>query len=88
MCTAYLLRNYETLPNEKLTVYFDDVASTFPIENLPLEHYILKPTPPNTTLLAKISTPPTEIPPTSPSTSTQLPSIQSYGEEHVSILGL
>ena len=49
MCTAYLLRNYETPPNEKLTVYFDDVASTFPIEDLPLAPYNLKPTPPNTT---------------------------------------
>ena len=48
MCTAYLLRNYETPPNEKLTIYFDDVASTFPIENLPLATYNLKPTPPNT----------------------------------------
>ena len=49
MCTAYLLRDYVTPPNQRLTVYFDDVASTFPIEDLPLAPYNLKPTPPNTT---------------------------------------
>ena len=49
MCTAYLLRDYQPPPNECLTVYFDDVASTYPIDNLPLGPYNLKPTQPNTT---------------------------------------
>ena len=48
MCTAYLLRDYKTPPGHSLTIYFDDVA-TYPIDNLPLEPYNLKPTPPNTT---------------------------------------
>ena len=49
MYTVYLLRNYQTLPNECLTVYLDDVASTYPIDNLPLGSHNLKPTPSNTT---------------------------------------
>ena len=43
MCTANLLRVYQLPPNECLTVYFDDVASIYPIDNLPLGPYNLKP---------------------------------------------
>ena len=38
MCTAYLLLNYSPPPNHTLTLYFDDLASTYP---LPMD--ILKP---------------------------------------------
>ena len=41
MYTAYHHRNYETPPNEKLTVYFDDVASTFPSKTFHLHHTTL-----------------------------------------------
>ena len=47
--TAYLLRDYIQPPGHKLTLYFDDVASTFPIHNLPLAPFSLKETPPNQT---------------------------------------
>ena len=49
MCTAYPLRDYKTPEKETLTIYFDDVAATYPIDNLPLAPYTLKPTEPNTT---------------------------------------
>ena len=54
MCTAYLLRNYHTPENESLTIYFDDVAATYPIDNLPLAPYTLKATEPNTTQDCKL----------------------------------
>eukprot|EP00800_Vazella_pourtalesii_P012414 TRINITY_DN2925_c0_g1_i2.p1 TRINITY_DN2925_c0_g1~~TRINITY_DN2925_c0_g1_i2.p1 ORF type:complete len:432 (-),score=12.92 TRINITY_DN2925_c0_g1_i2:1261-2556(-) len=43
MCTAYLLKDYSPPPNESLTLYFDDVAATHPIEDLPLAPYTLNP---------------------------------------------
>ena len=49
MCTAYLLSYYTVPPWQTLTVYFDDIAATYPIDNLPLAPFILKETPPNTT---------------------------------------
>ena len=49
MSTTYLLRNYSPPPNEHLTLYFDDVAASYPIEDLPLAPYTLKTTAPNTT---------------------------------------
>ena len=49
MSTAYLLRNYSPPPNEHLTLYFDDVAASYPIEDLPLAPYSLKTTTPYTT---------------------------------------
>ena len=49
MCTAYLLRNYEPPIGEALTLYFDDVAATYPIKALPLKPFNLLPTTDNTT---------------------------------------
>ena len=48
MCTAYLLAYYTVPPWQTLTVYFDDIAATYPIQDLPLAPFILKETPPNT----------------------------------------
>ena len=53
MATAYLLRDYETPIGHSLTIYFDDVSTTYPINNLPLTPYNLKDTPPNQTQDAK-----------------------------------
>ena len=47
MATAYLLSDYETPIGHSLTIYFDDVSATYPINNLPLTPYNLKDTPPN-----------------------------------------
>ena len=44
MCTAYLLRYYQTPENGTLTIYSDDVAATYPIDTLPLAPYTLKTT--------------------------------------------
>ena len=49
MCTAYLLEYYEPPPNHCLTIYFDDVAATYPPNDLPLGTYILKETEHNQT---------------------------------------
>ena len=49
MCTAYLLSYYTVPPWQTLTVYFDDIAATYPIQDLTLAPFILKETPPNTT---------------------------------------
>ena len=42
MTTAYLLRNYEQPLGQTLTLYFDDVGSTYPIDDLPLHPFSLK----------------------------------------------
>ena len=49
MATAYLLRNYQQPLGHTLTLYFDDVAATYPIQDLPLDPYNLKETPANHT---------------------------------------
>ena len=49
MCTAYLLSYYTVPAWHTLTVYFDDVAATYPIQDLPLAPFVLKATEPNTT---------------------------------------
>ncbi|KAI6658717.1 hypothetical protein LOD99_10949 [Oopsacas minuta] len=50
LCTAYLLNNYRPPPgNLVLTIYFDDLAATFPVMDLPLGPYTLKETAPNAT---------------------------------------
>ena len=49
MCTAYLLKDYEPPIGEALTLYFDDVAATYPINTLPLKPFNLLPTIDNTT---------------------------------------
>ena len=49
MCTAYLLRDYQPPIGQALTLYFDDVAVTYPIDNLPFKPYKLIPTADNAT---------------------------------------
>ena len=49
MCTAFLLKDYQPPTNHSLTIYFDDVASTYPPTDLPLETYNLKTTEANQT---------------------------------------
>ena len=49
MCTAYLLEHYEPPHDHCLTIYFDDVAATYPPNDLPLGPYNLKETEPNQT---------------------------------------
>ncbi|KAI6649853.1 hypothetical protein LOD99_6403 [Oopsacas minuta] len=49
LCTAYLLTNYTPPPGEVLTIYFDDLAATYPIMDLPLGPYRLKETEANAT---------------------------------------
>ena len=51
MATTYLLRDYAPPPGEILTLYFDDVAATFPIPPAPdiLSSYVLEQGPSNRT---------------------------------------
>ena len=44
MCTAYLLKDYNPPPGQSLTIYFDDIAASYPLDNIPLEPYTVKPT--------------------------------------------
>ena len=48
MRTAFLLRDYTPPSDERHKLYFDEVPDTYPIEDLPLGHYNLKPTTQNT----------------------------------------
>ena len=49
MCTAYLLLNYSPPPNNTLTLYFDDLASTYDIPSTLLAPFILEKGPNNVT---------------------------------------
>ena len=49
MFTAFLLRDYQAPPGEILTLFFDDVASTFPIPHDLLAPYELEVGPDNRT---------------------------------------
>ena len=49
MCTAYLLKDYNPPPGQSLTIYFDDIAASYPLENILLEPYTVKPTDTNQT---------------------------------------
>ena len=49
MCTAYLLEFYEPPHHQVLTLYFDDVASTYPPDDLPSAPFKLVATEPNQT---------------------------------------
>ena len=49
MCTAYLLVDYKPPPQQALTIYFDDLAATFPIDTIPLAPYTVKNTEDNMT---------------------------------------
>ena len=42
MCTAFLLRDYQPPPGHSLTVYLDDLAATYPIDNIPLQPYSIR----------------------------------------------
>ena len=44
MCTAYLLKDYNPPPGQSLTIYFDDIAASYPLDNIPLEPYTVKST--------------------------------------------
>ena len=49
MTTAFLLRSYQEPTGHILTLYFDDVAATYPIGELPLQPFVLKDTEQNQT---------------------------------------
>ena len=49
VCTAYMLLDYNPPPQQVLTLYFDDLAATFPIDTVPLSPYTVKPTDDNMT---------------------------------------
>ena len=50
MTTAYLLRDYSEPTGETQTLYFNDVASTYPTNDLQLHPFVLKETEQNQTL--------------------------------------
>ena len=56
MCTAFLTRDYTPPPGHVLTIYFDDLATTYPIDLELLKPYTIKTTEPNQTQDCKYDT--------------------------------